>query len=371
LYAFAIDDATLKPRHRALLAELADVLPRLPSGAVTVMVIGHADASGEPRVNDPLSARRAAAVAHVLGRLHGVRVDTAWRGESEPVATGDTVESRARNRRVDLVLLPAQPLGRRPRAEDHGGRPEDAPPQPADRWPEDDEQPDRRVPQDDEPPEHRRRDPSWCERHPIICGLPIIPPFNPLWLCLLDPAVCVVIPVIPVLPKGPEPPGGDDPPRDREPDEPDPPRVSIGLVRHPDTPDDMYDRVPPRVTTTVSVTVTGRRPDMPPIVLTVIGGGGRNGVALVDGDVATELVTTGTVDLEGTVQTEVGHRGGALRLVATMGATVLAESNYFAVSAIPLLATASYVRPIDDGTFLGMLVDNAWSSDSTEVSDLD
>ena len=114
LYAFTIDDATLKPRHRALLAELRDVLGQLPPGAVNVMVVGHADATGEPAVNDPLSARRAAAVARALRGLRGVRVETAARGENEPFTTDETVEGRERNRRVDVIVLPAAPLGRRP-----------------------------------------------------------------------------------------------------------------------------------------------------------------------------------------------------------------------------------------------------------------
>jgi outer membrane protein OmpA-like peptidoglycan-associated protein len=378
LYAFAIDDATLKARHRALLAELADTLKHLPPGAVNVLVVGHADASGEPRVNDPLSARRAVAVAKALRRL-GVRVDADARGENEPFATDDTVESRSRNRRVDLILLPAKPLGRKPPDDDTPPPPPDdnppPPPPPEDDKPppEDDKPPP--PPKDDKPPKDER-DPSWCERHPIICGLPIFPPIplpliNPIWLCLLNPAVCL-IPLVPKPPKPPEPPGGDEPPKDPEPDEPDPPRVTIGHVRHEDTPDGMYDRIPPRVTNLVEVTVEGRRPDSPPIMLTVVGGGGYNGVALVDGDTTTELVSSGTVLLEGTEQTDAGgHRGGALRLVATMGATVLAESNYFAVSAIPKKASATYIRPLDDGTLLGMEVANAWVSDSNEASDLD
>lgn len=90
---------------------------------------------------------------------------------------------------------------------------------------------------------------------------------------------------------------------------------------------------------------------------TVVGAGGLNGVALVDGDTTTDLVSSGTVLLEGTKQTAAGgHRGDALQLVATMGATELARSNYFAVSAIPRKATSSYIKPIDNGA------SSAWRS---------
>ena len=373
LYAFAINEATLKARHRALMAELADALKYLPKGAINVLVVGHADASGEPPVNDPLSARRAAAVAKAL-RGMGIKVATDARGENEPFVTDDTVEGRTRNRRVDILLLPAKPLVVEPPEDD-------TPPPPPP--PKDDDKP--RPPEDDKPPppppppekDDKRRKKTWCERHPIICNLPVFPPIpwppipwpvlNPIWLCLLFPARCV-----PVKPPPPKPPGGDEPPKDPEPDEPETPRVTIGQVRHDDTPDDQYDRIPPRVINWVDVTVEGRRPDSPPIMLTVVGGSAINGVATVDGDTSTEILSTSSVLLEGTMQTApTGHRGGALKLVATIGATVLAESNYFAVSAIPRRASAAYIQPIDNGRLLGMEVENDWSSDSGEESDLD
>jgi outer membrane protein OmpA-like peptidoglycan-associated protein len=387
LYAFTIDDAALKPRHRALLAELKDVLRQLPPGAVNVMVVGHADATGEPAINDPLSARRAAAVARALRGVPGTRVETAARGEDEPFTTDETVEGRTRNRRVDVVLLPAQPLGRRPDPDDDPPPPppphDDPPPPPPphdDRPPPDvPDRPDRPDPPDrpdrpDRPEKPRRPDRkrTFCERHPLICLLPVLP-INPIWICVLEPAVCLipVIPVIPDVPDVPKPPGGDDPPRDDEPDKPEPPRVTIGLVRHPDTPDDMNDRIPPRVGTDVVVTVDGWQPDLPPIMLTVVGGGALSGTATVDGLTSTEIVGSSTVEVEGTRQTEKSPpSGGSLRLVATMGATLLAESNRFAVSAIPRRALAVEITPVDDEGMLGVVVDNSWSSDSNEIGDL-
>jgi hypothetical protein len=75
---------------------------------VEVVVAGHADATGSPRVNDPLSKRRAKAVQKELRRHGGPRLPAFWFGEDQPVSTNDTVESRSRNRRVDIQFVPLE-----------------------------------------------------------------------------------------------------------------------------------------------------------------------------------------------------------------------------------------------------------------------
>ena len=51
-----------------------------------------------------------------------------------------------------------------------------------------------------------------------------------------------------------------------------------------------------------------------------------------------------------------------------MGGALLAESNRFAVSAIPRRGLAVEITPVDDKGMLGVVVDNSWSSDSNESS---
>ena len=58
------------------------------------------------RYNLELSGRRAAAVKTALGTSFGIsgsRLTTTGHGESAPKDRNDTVEGRARNRRVELV----------------------------------------------------------------------------------------------------------------------------------------------------------------------------------------------------------------------------------------------------------------------------
>jgi outer membrane protein OmpA-like peptidoglycan-associated protein len=67
---------------------------------------GHTDAVASDRYNLELSGRRAAAVKEALVgtfEIAGGRLTTAGYGESRPQDRNDTVEGRARNRRVELV----------------------------------------------------------------------------------------------------------------------------------------------------------------------------------------------------------------------------------------------------------------------------
>ena len=69
-------------------------------------VVGHTDSTGEYEMNMDLSRRRAAAVIAALTGGHGIaadRLQPAGVGPLAPVASNDTEEGRAKNRRVELV----------------------------------------------------------------------------------------------------------------------------------------------------------------------------------------------------------------------------------------------------------------------------
>lgn len=73
-----------------------------------VEVIGHTDSTGSDAINQPLSERRAASVGAYFS-AQGVlaqRLATYGVGSKYPVASNDTAEGRALNRRVELALVP-------------------------------------------------------------------------------------------------------------------------------------------------------------------------------------------------------------------------------------------------------------------------
>jgi OmpA-OmpF porin, OOP family len=73
----------------------------------TVSVEGHTDANGSDSTNLILSQDRADAVKQYLVSNFGLnpeKVSSIGYGEARPVATNETVEGRARNRRIDLIV---------------------------------------------------------------------------------------------------------------------------------------------------------------------------------------------------------------------------------------------------------------------------
>jgi outer membrane protein OmpA-like peptidoglycan-associated protein len=101
---FDFDSAILKPESEDVLAEIADMLRRRPDWSLSIE--GHTDALGDDAFNLRLSERRAAAVRRALAEVHGIdaqRLAVAGHGESRPTASNQTLEGRARNRRVELL----------------------------------------------------------------------------------------------------------------------------------------------------------------------------------------------------------------------------------------------------------------------------
>lgn len=102
---FDFDRSEIKPAFTDELDQAADLL--LANADVTVRIDGHTDSVGTEEYNMGLSERRAEAVAAYL-EARGVsrdRMTVAWFGESQPVASNDTAEGRAQNRRVEIDLI--------------------------------------------------------------------------------------------------------------------------------------------------------------------------------------------------------------------------------------------------------------------------
>ena len=102
---FAFNSAVLMDAGKVRLDEGAKIM--MEHGALTVEVAGHTDAVGSDAYNQKLSERRAKSVAVYL---ESKGVDPAHLapvigyGKSKPIATNDTAEGRAQNRRVELIV---------------------------------------------------------------------------------------------------------------------------------------------------------------------------------------------------------------------------------------------------------------------------
>lgn len=114
---FDSGSSQLKPRGREVLTLIADTLGKFPGRQVRVE--GHTD--NKPVVNkrtkmrfptnwELSSARATSAVRYLIenGGLDPTRVIAAGLGEHHPIASNDSTEGRARNRRIEIVLMPAE-----------------------------------------------------------------------------------------------------------------------------------------------------------------------------------------------------------------------------------------------------------------------
>lgn len=101
---FDTANSTIKSESAQAIGEIAKLLKNDP--ALKIYVVGHTDNQGGVESNIKLSQDRAEAVQQALIRDHGIaagRLRAHGCGLFSPVASNDSEEGRAKNRRVELV----------------------------------------------------------------------------------------------------------------------------------------------------------------------------------------------------------------------------------------------------------------------------
>jgi OmpA-OmpF porin, OOP family len=101
---FDVNKYDLKPEYLPFLDEVVTVL--MQNSGIKVTIEGHTDSSGSDALNNKLSNDRAKAVMNYFvskgvdpGRLSAVGF-----GKNRPIATNDTEEGKAQNRRIELSV---------------------------------------------------------------------------------------------------------------------------------------------------------------------------------------------------------------------------------------------------------------------------
>ena len=107
--SFAVGRSDIQPNFAPVLDQFAEGLRHNPY--TDVRIVGHTDSTGSDAINNPLSMDRAASTRNYLTArgVDGRRIAIDGMGERHPIATNDTAEGRARNRRVEIFV------GERPR----------------------------------------------------------------------------------------------------------------------------------------------------------------------------------------------------------------------------------------------------------------
>lgn len=103
---FEFGSANINNKFYDVLSSISVVLKKYEKTYVDV--IGHTDSVGADAYNQTLSENRSRSVAsYFAGQgIMAQRLLTAGRGETQPIATNDSAEGRALNRRVEIHLTP-------------------------------------------------------------------------------------------------------------------------------------------------------------------------------------------------------------------------------------------------------------------------
>ena len=102
---FDYDKATLKAASKENLKNLAKILNKYDD--TNILLEGHTDSDGSEEYNLQLSRSRANSVANYLEGLdvNATRFTIMGYGESQPIASNETVEGKQQNRRVEVAIF--------------------------------------------------------------------------------------------------------------------------------------------------------------------------------------------------------------------------------------------------------------------------
>src|SRR5262245_45815448 len=102
---FELGSTRLTPESTATVYSLVAILKAY--SAVSVALEGHTDDTGDPAANKKLSFDRALAVRElmVVSGIGESRIAWAGFGQEKPIASNDTEQGRAKNRRLELVVV--------------------------------------------------------------------------------------------------------------------------------------------------------------------------------------------------------------------------------------------------------------------------
>ena len=108
---FATNSSTLNAASKSSLSQFANVLKS--NSDCDIAIFGHTDNTGNDAINNPLSMKRAQAVADYL-KTQGVNTvqikSVEGQGSTNPVADNSTAAGRQQNRRVEVYMYASQAM---------------------------------------------------------------------------------------------------------------------------------------------------------------------------------------------------------------------------------------------------------------------
>lgn len=107
---FDTNKSAVKGASAETLNRLAGVLKEYPD--TNILVEGHTDSAGSAEYNMSLSQQRAQSVTNYLASqgISRSRLTAKWYGENQPKSDNSTAEGKAKNRRVEMVIVANEEL---------------------------------------------------------------------------------------------------------------------------------------------------------------------------------------------------------------------------------------------------------------------
>ena len=108
---FGFNSSSLSDEAKVALTDFAEVLKTTPDADVAIL--GHTDNVGSDKANQSVSEKRAKAVANFLveqGTVNTQIKDVLGMSHTQPVASNDTEEGKAQNRRVEVYMYASQEM---------------------------------------------------------------------------------------------------------------------------------------------------------------------------------------------------------------------------------------------------------------------
>ncbi|AEP28851.1 OmpA family protein [Brumicola nitratireducens] len=105
-FAFKPGASEIESSNFVMLNKITDAIKRFPNA--TIVVSGHTDVTGSSELNLALSKARAEVVANFITQVSEIdkdRVSSTGYGKEKPVASNETPEGRAQNRRVEILIV--------------------------------------------------------------------------------------------------------------------------------------------------------------------------------------------------------------------------------------------------------------------------
>lgn len=105
-FSFKPGSSEIDSSNFTLLNKISDAIGRFPNAKLVVS--GHTDSTGSAGLNLTLSEERARTVANFLiqvGDIEAIRVTSNGFGKEKPVASNESVDGRAQNRRVEILIV--------------------------------------------------------------------------------------------------------------------------------------------------------------------------------------------------------------------------------------------------------------------------